>query len=191
MKIATKVAALGLLASAALPTTANAAYLSLALTPTSVTIFGGDFEYGLTANGQNINRRRGGSDYTTSRDDTINFSGTLIDLGDSTALSRTFYILPAAGASYAISQLLVSNTASANRRYTITGTLKPVNNIPVPSGAQTVAPGGQINFNSIYASAVLSVSAVPEPRTWAMMLAGFGIMGVALRRRTKTMVRYS
>lgn len=42
MKIATKVAALGLLASAALPTTANAAYLSLALTPTSVTIFGGD-----------------------------------------------------------------------------------------------------------------------------------------------------
>ena len=27
-------------------------------------------------------------------------------------------------------------------------------------------------------------SSVPEPATWALMLAGFGLMGVALRRRT-------
>jgi PEP-CTERM motif len=28
-----------------------------------------------------------------------------------------------------------------------------------------------------------AVSAVPEPSTWAMIIAGFGIMGTSLRRR--------
>ena len=31
-----------------------------------------------------------------------------------------------------------------------------------------------------------SVAAVPEPSTWALMLLGFGGMGVSLRRRRKT-----
>jgi hypothetical protein len=30
------------------------------------------------------------------------------------------------------------------------------------------------------------VVAVPEPATWAMMLAGFGALGIAVRRRTRT-----
>lgn len=32
---------------------------------------------------------------------------------------------------------------------------------------------------------------VPEPATWLMMLAGFGLMGVALRRRRRIQVAYS
>lgn len=35
----------------------------------------------------------------------------------------------------------------------------------------------------------IAVSAVPEAATWAMMLAGFGMIGFALRRRAKTSVR--
>ena len=31
-----------------------------------------------------------------------------------------------------------------------------------------------------------AVAAVPEPATWAMMLIGFGAMGVSLRRRRRT-----
>jgi hypothetical protein len=32
---------------------------------------------------------------------------------------------------------------------------------------------------------------VPEPATWAMMLAGFGLMGAAMRRRsTQARVRF-
>lgn len=37
----------------------------------------------------------------------------------------------------------------------------------------------------------VSLSAVPEPTTWAMMIAGFGMMGFALRNRAKTKVAYA
>jgi hypothetical protein len=30
------------------------------------------------------------------------------------------------------------------------------------------------------------MATVPEASTWAMMIAGFGLMGIALRRRLKT-----
>jgi hypothetical protein len=36
-----------------------------------------------------------------------------------------------------------------------------------------------------------AIGAVPEPATWAMMIGGFGIAGVALRRRRKAMVSYA
>lgn len=38
---------------------------------------------------------------------------------------------------------------------------------------------------------VSSAPAVPEPTTWAMMLAGFGLMGAALRRKQKPRVRFA
>ena len=38
-------------------------------------------------------------------------------------------------------------------------------------------------FRLVTAGTVSTVAAVPEPGTWAMMLIGFGGMGVALRRR--------
>ena len=36
-----------------------------------------------------------------------------------------------------------------------------------------------------------SLSAVPEPASWAMMVLGFGILGGALRQRTKLRVRFA
>jgi len=33
--------------------------------------------------------------------------------------------------------------------------------------------------------------AVPEPATWAMMVAGFGVLGTAMRRRQRTTVRFA
>jgi hypothetical protein len=33
----------------------------------------------------------------------------------------------------------------------------------------------------------VSLTAVPEPASWALMLAGFGLVGLAARRRTTTL----
>ena len=40
--------------------------------------------------------------------------------------------------------------------------------------------------NTVTSFAQLGAGAVPEPTTWAMMLLGFGAMGVSLRRRRRT-----
>lgn len=37
----------------------------------------------------------------------------------------------------------------------------------------------------------VSVGAVPEPATWAMMILGFGVVGGAMRRRTRQTVSYA
>ena len=48
--------------------------------------------------------------------------------------------------------------------------------------------GGSTSTATLLAFAT---SPVPEPATWAMMIAGFGAMGFALRRRPKTSVAYA
>jgi hypothetical protein len=47
----------------------------------------------------------------------------------------------------------------------------------------SAAEGSQF---AIGGSAIATVASVPEASTWAMMIAGFGLMGVALRRRLTT-----
>ena len=56
------------------------------------------------------------------------------------------------------------------------------------SGTFTLSqPSGNVDkFGVLTISAVNS--AVPEPATWAMMLLGFGAMGVAMRRRRQTVL---
>lgn len=48
--------------------------------------------------------------------------------------------------------------------------------------------GNSFEFDNL---ATGGVGAVPEPAAWAMMIVGFGLVGGALRRRTKTTVRYA
>ncbi len=43
------------------------------------------------------------------------------------------------------------------------------------------------NIDNINVTAVRG--AVPEPATWAMMIAGFGAVGVAMRRRQRAVFR--
>ena len=61
------------------------------------------------------------------------------------------------------------------------------------SGASGLSPSASLVQQSTsaggYYTAVtqsVTVSGVPEPGTWAMMLLGFGAMGVAMRRRRRT-----
>lgn len=36
--------------------------------------------------------------------------------------------------------------------------------------------------------AAQQIAAVPEPKSWAMLIAGFGLIGAALRRRVRTIL---
>ncbi|QGN54632.1 PEPxxWA-CTERM sorting domain-containing protein [Novosphingobium sp. Gsoil 351] len=63
-----------------------------------------------------------------------------------------------------------------------------------PVSEFSAVPGGDLNdYNGNFRLSAVT-AAVPEPATWAMMLAGFGILGGALRRRKATVagvrVRY-
>lgn len=59
-----------------------------------------------------------------------------------------------------------------------------------PTSAPTFAPGSfTLNFATGAPEGILtisSVSGVPEPLTWMMMLLGFGAIGVVVRRRKST-----
>ena len=55
------------------------------------------------------------------------------------------------------------------------------------------SPSGQFAFSGTGGQSVFaySVAGVPEPAAWALMLAGFGLTGAAMRRRSKVRVTYA
>ena len=54
---------------------------------------------------------------------------------------------------------------------------------PPPGGSSDYTPPPTIVPGGPYTGANNPVSAVPEPATWAMMLIGFGGLGLAMRRK--------
>ena len=57
-------------------------------------------------------------------------------------------------------------------------TINSTYRIDLSGGGETITAFAQLGTGA-------AVAAVPEPATWAMMLAGFGAMGISLRRRRK------
>ncbi|MBB4641691.1 FxDxF family PEP-CTERM protein [Rhizorhapis suberifaciens] len=55
--------------------------------------------------------------------------------------------------------------------------------VPVSAGEQTLVINGTSGGNGSYSGTL--AFAVPEPESWAMMIAGFGLAGVAIRTRKK------
>lgn len=180
MLIASAAVTLGVSAAA---TPAEAANIRIMVDALNTTIFGNDFEFFLTANGQNINTNRSGTALTVARGTTINFSGQLIDRSDVVARTQTLFVLPSADAATAVGRLTFSNSSSTGGSYTISGVFEDFGNFTLPANARTVAPGNSLSFNTAYSENILTVSAVPEPATWAMMVAGFSGIGLAMRRR--------
>lgn len=56
------------------------------------------------------------------------------------------------------------------------------------NGVSALGTDNYINYNDPLVSGSFS-AAVPEPVTWMMMLVGFGMLGMALRSRTRTKVQ--
>jgi hypothetical protein len=61
-----------------------------------------------------------------------------------------------------------------------------LNPILLSAGSHTITVGGTLNGTvGSYVGNFNVAAAVPEPATWAMMLLGFGAMGMVIRRRRK------
>jgi hypothetical protein len=54
-----------------------------------------------------------------------------------------------------------------------------------------IGTADQTNAGPVLDNVVLSISAVPEPASWAMMIVGLGLAGAALRRRSQTVARFA
>lgn len=67
--------------------------------------------------------------------------------------------------------------------FTFTGTGSPV--------SLAITSGGLDNVDAILDNVSVSLSAVPEPATWALMIMGFGAIGGAMRRRGRSTVAYA
>jgi hypothetical protein len=61
-------------------------------------------------------------------------------------------------------------------------------------GFEDLYGGGDFNYNDlkfVFSNVVAVPDAVPEPASWAMMIAGFGLIGDTLRRRHRRTVRFA
>ncbi len=90
------------------------------------------------------------------------------------------------GVTFSAAQLIGINGTAGS--YSLTG-----GGTNVMQLAQTLIVGGQYEFSftgsnpllSAVANGNVTIQAVPEPATWAMMLIGFGGIGLAMRRRRR------
>ena len=120
-----------------------------------------DYDFGISSNLDGYNGFRGWS---------IGWSGS----------GETYY----PGAVNTTTSGTFSGAIEAGQTYTIW--LSPVNNLNT-SGLS--GPRGLFNEMTSNFHYAITESAVPEPTTWALMIAGFGLTGAALRRRRRAELR--
>jgi hypothetical protein len=72
------------------------------------------------------------------------------------------------------------NVAGENFFFAATDSLQSIRQISFSSSG-----GGFADVRQVRVGPAAMTTAVPEPGTWAMMLVGFGAMGVAMRRRRR------
>ena len=123
----------------------------------------------------------------------LNFNPTGITLTGGqnyVAFLSTYYTIGTGQANVASCNPFTSSTcavsnANPNLGRAIIGSARGVN-LDELTFAQVVNGSQDLTFSA-------TVTAVPEPATWAMMIVGFGLTGAAMRRKTKvgTRVRFA
>lgn len=89
---------------------------------------------------------------------------------------------------------VVFNNGTTNYAVTIAGGLGSLSGIPITAGTlNTLTVMGTGGGNGSYGGNLSFVAdAVPEPATWALLMLGFGAMGLMIRRRKQqTSVSYA
>lgn len=134
-------------------------------------------------------------------------SGTFGDDNVSGEFTRTFSFGPQAGyqlASIDVSSIATSIGASNDLNFTsvtfngvefntvLTGVQEFRNllNQNLINGENTIVVTGVAQSNAAFAGTI-SLAPIPEPAAWAMMIAGFGLVGTATRRRARVSVAYA
>jgi hypothetical protein len=92
------------------------------------------------------------------------------------------------GTSFSSTKLLANSLAGAPSTYTF-----DFSTIVSLAAGESVDffQNANSNVNNDGTGLQLTITAVPEAATWAMFIGGFGLIGAAMRRRTRTTVRFA
>jgi len=123
----------------------------------------------------------------TAFDDSFTFTIPTFNGAGSGSISTSF--------SGAANQLIITalkvNGVTYSVPTTSSGQSLSLSGVPITAGLlNTIEVIGTVASSGTYAG-TMTFTAVPEAATWAMMLFGFGLMGVALRRRQNVTVKYA
>lgn len=91
-----------------------------------------------------------------------------------------------------ISTILASTTLAQGEPFT--GFAFDLDNVLLAQGDVidfVVSNNGNNSFDAIGLTGAITTSAVPEPAAWIAMIAGFGVVGRALRARRKPIIRFN
>ena len=114
---------------------------------------------------------------------TVNFSAavknlTFTSIGDNAGGANIFISVVTSGGTFSATGTSDNSFNTADLQ-----NLSAYNNV-LSIAINTNDPGG-LSYDNFTFDAATTTPAVPEPATWAMMIAGFGAVGAAMRRRTK------
>ena len=94
----------------------------------------------------------------------------------------------------AISEVLINNivysltSSSGGQSLTVSG-------IPIVAGhentIEVIGTTSSANVNATYSGTATFAAAVPEPASWAMMIAGLGMIGAVIRGRRRSAVEFA
>lgn len=83
-----------------------------------------------------------------------------------------------------------SGAAALNPDHFAYGAVSTVGNVSTV-GFEDIFKGGDRDYNDFNFSVTSTGTSTPEPAAWALMIAGFGFVGAAMRQRKRVTVSYA
>ena len=171
--------------AAALPAAHSAALVIDDTDVNTITITANDFEQGLYVNGNLLQMGLSNPASITLADGGYSISGSWIDLG-ATATGRIDISFAVAGNPTGVTSGIELATSSDGTYGTISGSFGGYLGTPYFSGSPTVLQDGHTeNAGLPYFGLAFTSEPVPEPETYALMLAGLAGIGWAARRKAR------